>query len=155
MTYAQVRPRLTVQQVDLVGEYQLRLQAAFDRLREVYRGRLKTALRGVSLQYVSALLRRDTPCSLQRFVELLEPLTMAERAFVLGALVEDAQPPEHPPLVEIAEATEATGQALGYAERLLAGESTSPRDLQELERRVHAAQRELEDVEQSFKGGRA
>jgi hypothetical protein len=148
------RPRLPRGQVDSGGPPQLRLDAAFERLREVYAGRQKTALPGTSPQYVSSVLHRETPCSLARFVDLLGPLSMAERAFVLGALVEEARPADKPALVEIAEATEAAGEALGFAERLLVAASTSPRDLAELEQRTHRAQRELEDVECAVAGRR-
>jgi hypothetical protein len=146
------RPRLSTPQVQSAAEHELRLQAAFDRLREVYRGRQKQALHGVSAEYVSSLLRRGTPCSLFRFVELLGPLSMPERAFVLGALVEEARPSDKPPLVEIAEATETAGDALGCAQRLLAADSTSPQELAEAEQRLQAAQRELEDVKHAIRG---
>ena len=145
-------PRLPRGQVEAGGPPQLRLDAAFDRLREVYRGRQKNAKAGVSAQYLSSLLHRGTPCSLFRFVELLGPLSMAERAFVLGALVEEARPSDKPPLVEIAEATETAGDALGFAERLLAADSTSPQELAEAEQRLQAAQRELEDVKHAIRG---
>jgi len=95
-------PRLPRGQVQPAADHELRLEAAFDRLREVYRGRQKQAVRGASAEYISSLLRRGTPCSLFRFVELLGPLSMAERAFVLGALVEDAPIPDGPPLLEVA-----------------------------------------------------
>jgi hypothetical protein len=130
------------------------LNAAFERLREVYAGRQKTALPGTSPQYVSSVLHRGTPCSLARFVELVCKLSLPERAFVLGALVEDAPAPDGPPLLEIADATEATGEALACAQRILAVPSVTPRELEELKRKVHRAERELEDVECAVAGRR-
>jgi hypothetical protein len=143
-----------VRQVQSAAEDQSRLGEAFDRLREVYHGRQKQALRGVSAEYVSSLLRRGTPCSLFRFVELVCALPLPDRAFVLGALIDDAPVADKAPLIEIAEATEATGQALGCAERILAESSVTPRELQELKRKVHTAERELEDVERSIVRGK-
>jgi len=148
------RPRLPIAQVQPAAEHELRLEAAFDRLREVYRGRQKQALRGVSAEYISSLLRRGTPCSLKRFVELVCALPLPERAFVLGALVEDAPVPDGPPLLEVAEATEATGEALACAQRILAAPVVSPRELEDLKHKVHRAERELEDVECAIGGRR-
>jgi hypothetical protein len=146
-------PRLPRGPVDSGAEAQVRLQAAFDRLCDVYRGRQKNAKPGASAQYISSLLHRGTPCSLARFVELVCALPLPDRAFVLGALIDDAPFPDKPPLIEIAEATEATGQALGCAERILAESSVTPRELQELKRKVHTAERDLEVVEQSIVRG--
>jgi hypothetical protein len=145
-------PRLPRGPVDADHVPQLRLDAAFERLREVYAGRQKTAIAGVSRQYVSAVLHRGTPCSLARFVELVCALPLPDRAFVLGALIDDAPLPDKPPLIEIAEATEATGEALGCAERILAESSVTPRELQELKRKVHTAERDLEQVECAIEG---
>ena len=147
------RPRLSTPQVQSAAEYQLRLDAAFDRLREVYAGRQKAAVPGTSPQYVSSVLHRSTPCSLARFVELVCKLSLPERAFVLAALVDDAPVPDGPPLLEVAEATEATGEALACAQRILAGPTVTPRELEDLKRKVHKAERELEDVECAVTGG--
>jgi hypothetical protein len=151
-TTLQSRPRLPVAQPETAAEHQLRLNAAFDRLCDVYRGCQKNAKPGASAQYISSLLHRGTPCSLARFVELVCALPLPDRAFVLGALIDDAPLPDKPPLIEIAEATEATGQALGCAERILAESSVTPRELQELKRKVHTAERDLEEVECAIEG---
>jgi hypothetical protein len=147
-------PRLPRGQVETGAVPQLRLDAAFERLREVYAGRQKVAVPGTSPQYVSSVLHRETPCSLARFVELVCGLPLPERAFVLGALVEDAPVPDGPPLLEVAEATEATGEALACAQRILAAPSVTPRELEDLKRKVHRAERELEDVECAVAGRR-
>lgn len=139
-------PRLPRGPVDAGGPPQLRLDAAFERLREVYAGQQKVAVPGTSPQYVSSVLHRGTPCSLARFVELVCRLPLPERAFVLAALVEEAPVPDGPPLLEVAEATEATGEALACAQRILAAPSVSPRELEDLKRKIHRAERELEDV---------
>jgi hypothetical protein len=148
-------PRLPRAQVDPAAEFNSRLDDAFERLRETYAGRQKVAVPGASPQYVSAVLHRGTPCSLARFVELVSGLSMSERAFVLGALIEDAPSPELPPLLEVAEATEATAAALACAERILAAPSVSPREIEDMRRKIHKAERELEDVEYSVERGRA
>jgi len=142
-------PRLPRGQVDPGGPPQLRLDAAFERLREVYAGRQKAAVPGTSAQYVSSVLHRGTPCSLARFVELVCKLSLPERAFVLAALVDDAPVPNGPPLLEVAEATEATGEALACAQRILAAPVVSPRELEDLKRKMHRAERELEEAQQA------
>jgi len=147
-------PRLPRGLVDADTPFQLRLDAAFERLHEVYTGRQKTALPGTSPQYVSSVLHRGTPCSLARFVELVCGLPLSDRAFVLGALVDDAPIPDGPPLLEIADATEAAGEALACAQRILAAATVTPHDLEDLKRKVHRAERELEDVEYSVAGRR-
>ena len=145
-------PRLPRGLVDADTPFQLRLDAAFERLHEVYTGRQKTALPGTSPQYVSSVLHRGTPCSLARFVELVCGLPLSDRAFVLGALVDDAPIPDGPPLLEIADATEAAGEALACAQRILAAATVTPHDLEDLKRKVHRAERELEDVECAVRG---
>jgi len=147
-------PRLPRGLVDADTPFQLRLDAAFERLHEVYAGRQKTALPGTSPQYVSSVLHRETPCSLARFVELVCGLPLSDRAFVLGALVDDAPIPDGPPLLEIADATEAAGEALACAQRILAAATVTPHDLEDLKQKVHRAERELEDVEYSVAGRR-
>ena len=148
------RPRLPRGLVDADAPPQLRLDAAFERLREVYAGRQKAALPGTSAQYVSSVLHRGTPCSLARFVELVCKLSLPERAFVLAALVDDAPVPDGPPLLEVAEATEAAGEALACAQRILAAPDVTPRELEDLKHKVHRAERELEDVECAIGGRR-
>jgi hypothetical protein len=146
-------PRLPRGPVDRDLVAQPYLDEAFERLRTVLAGRQKTALPGVSEQYLSAVLHRKTPASLERFVLLVTTaLSRSERAFVLGALVDDAPVPDGPPLLEVAEATEAAGEALACAQRILAGPSVSPHQLEELKDKVHRAERELEDVESAVRG---
>jgi hypothetical protein len=153
-TALQSRPRLPRAQVDPASEFNLRLDEAFSRLHDVYAGHQKVAIPGTSPQYVSSVLHRGTPCSLARFVELVSGLSMSERAFVLGSLIEDAPAPELPPLLEVAEATEATAAALASAERILAAPTVSPREIENMRHLIHKAERELEDVECSIERGR-
>lgn len=142
-------------QVETPADFQLRLDEAFERLRGVLAGRQKQALRGVSPQYVSAVLHRQTTVSLERFVELVTTgCTRSEQAFVLGALVAEDRMPAKPALVELAEATEATGEAIGAAARILGARTVSPRDVVLLRDRVRRAQRELEDVAHAVGGAR-
>lgn len=151
---SQCRLRLPRGPVDERAAAQRRLNVAFERLRTVLAGRQKRALRGVSAQYISAVLNRETPASLERFVELVtSELNRSEQEFVLGALVEEARVSDKPPLVEIAEATEAVGRALGLAERILAEANPGIRERGELREFVHQAERELEDVEVAVAGG--
>lgn len=134
-------------QVETPADFQRRLDEAFERLRGVLAGRQKQALHGVSPQYLSAVLHRQTPVSLFRFVELLTTgCNCSERWHVLGALVSEDRMPAKPALVELAEATEATGEAIGAAARILGARTVSPRDVVLLRDRVRRAQRELEDV---------
>lgn len=129
------------------------LTEALRRLSVVYEGRHATALPGVSHQYISKVLAGGTPCSLTRFVQLLGPLDRGEREFVLQAWTEDARQPDKPPLIEIAEANEAAGEALGAASRILAEPRVCPRELGKFRLSIHRAERELEDVEQAIAGG--
>jgi len=146
-------PRLPRGPVDREAAAQPYLDEAFERLCTVLAGRQKTALPGVSEQYLSAVLHRKTPASLERFVLLVTTaLNRSERAFVLGALVDDAPVPDQPALLEVAEATEATGEALACAQRILAAPVVSPRELEDLKHKVHRAERELADVEYAVRG---
>ena len=143
----QSRPTVRERQVAEQLASQQRLAEAFERLRSVYGGRLKTALPGISHQYVSAVLRGEAPCSLVRFVQFLGPLTPAEREYVLGAWLDGAEDaPTKAPLVEVAEASEAVGEAIGHAARILAARTVSPRELVLLRERIRRAQREIGDV---------
>lgn len=129
------------------------LAEAFRRLRDVYAGRHADALPGISHQYISKVLAGEAPCSLMRFAQLFGPLTAAERLFVLGAWLDGARPCDKPPQVEVAEASEAGGEAIGLALRILAAPASSPRDLDGLRAACHRAEREFEDVEVAPTGG--
>jgi hypothetical protein len=146
-------PRLPVAQVADAARAQHCLAEGFRRLRIVYERRCHDALPGVSHQYISKVFAGEAPCSLMRFIQFLEPLTFAERAFVLGAWLDDAPPSDKPAHVEIAEATEASGQAIGLALRVLAAPTVSPREQEQVRLAVLQAQRELEDVAASVAGG--
>ena len=147
------QPTTPAAQVDTPADLQLRLDEAFERLRTALAGRQKQALHGVSPQYLSAVLHRQTTVSLKRFVQLLTTgCTLGQQAFVLGALVTKNRAPAKPPMVELAEAAEATGEAIGHAARIFGARSVSPRDLVALRERVLRAQRELEDVAYAIGG---
>lgn len=129
------------------------LAEAFRRLRDVYAGRHADALPGISHQYISKVLAGEAACSLLRFAQLFGPLNAAERLFVIGAWLDGAQSSDKPPQVEIAEASEAGGEAIGLALRILAAPASSPRDLDALRVACHRAEREFEDVEAAVSGG--
>lgn len=148
------QPRLPVGPVDRPADFQRRLDEAFERLRGVLAGRQKQALHGVSPQYLSAVLHRQTGVSLERFVELVTTAcNRAEQAFVLGALVEDERRSAKPAAIEIAEAIEATGEALGLAQRIVAASSVSPRDQESARTALRRAVMEIHDVEDAVAGG--
>lgn len=77
----------------------------------------------------------------------------SDRALILQPLLAVEETSSASVLQELAEATEATGKALGFVQRVLAGGPCTPNDIQRINAEIHAAQRELADVPAAMRRG--
>ncbi len=84
----------------------------------------------------------------------LQALDASDREYLLEPLMEAQQAPVGAPLVELAEATVAAGEAIASAQLLIHEGVCSARDIQHLNAQFHRAARELADVPRAIGAGR-
>ena len=84
----------------------------------------------------------------------LAAMPVPDREWLLAPLLTAPETPSKPVLVEIAEATRATGEALADAELLIASGPCTPQDIRRVECECHTAARELGDVVRAMRSGR-
>ncbi|MBI4916842.1 MAG: hypothetical protein HY825_13425 [Acidobacteria bacterium] len=155
MSSIAVQPRLlpSLRQGAREDEAQAAERDVLSRLRIVSR-RAHKVMSPHSRQYAEQQLAGDRGLRLSDLAYALSALDQVDRAYVLAPVVEGRESGCKPPLVEMAEATEAVGVALGTAQRVLASQGATPRDLLAVEAHVQAAVRELSDVPRAMRGGK-
>lgn len=88
--------------------------------------------------------------NLEDLTYAIAALSVDDRTWLLEPLLRAEEPKMQPVMIELAEATAATGSALSEVQRLLAYGPCTPLELQEINVRFHAAVRELGDVPRAF-----